>query len=250
VTPDSKVTTLLFVGMLLAGVSGCDDDDTDLSAREASTQQAAAIIAAIMPHALDFSDEALRLADAAVTTSPVAALSSAADCSPVPGVETEFLCSNPYAGIGCATESPVREWTFTGCRDGDRTLHGTAGVRAGQTTTLFVEFGFDLAVDGTRGTGGMTVEVGACGAYRYWQTSFRESGFTLTLDGELGCGAFPNPQVDAHVSASGFLPFLAILTVNGGAVLIGSDDSPDFVCSFYTATRTATCQPFAQASRR
>ena len=223
----------------------CDDNE-DMTAQQVSETQAEAVLGSVVGGVIEFSLGVMQLVQAAASAAPpVAASTQGATCSPCPGVETEFLCTDPDTGTICPTSAMSSTWQFTNCVvEGDTTtLDGTVMVAGTGPYNLH----FDVTIDGQDVDGNMTIAFGTCNAATYDNLMLHESGVTATLVGTFDdCG---DGAIDATIESGSFQTFLAEIVANDGFALItvidGQSHEPLYTCSWSPITPDAAeCVPY------
>jgi len=221
----------LLVASLFA--AACNDDDDEMNVQQVSEEQAEAVLGAVIPDVLEFSLGVMQIVQAsAPAAASVGASIQGSACQPIPGFETEFLCSDPPSGVICPTGTGTSEWQFTSCTvEGDTTMiDGTvmvAGVGPYDLT-------FDLTIDGQDITGDMSIAFGTCNNATYDNLVLADSGVSASLTGMFNdCG---DGSINATIQATGFQTFLAQIVVNDGFALITVTDAqtqePLYTCTW------------------
>ena len=244
--PRRKLVALLCMTVLLVCVTACDDDD-DMETQQISSDQAALVIASVLPDTLGFSLGVLQLLQA---TQPPAASKAAAGevCPPIPGIGTDSLCADPNTGVICSINATTSEWRFAMCDADGTPLDGLVTVVGPEGGPYDLDF--DLTVAGQSVTGDMGIAFGTCDSLSYDSLSLSQSGVSSTLVGDLQiCEGVPDGDFTATVNASGFQPFVADVSFTGGfatiVVIDGQTQAPLYLCTWSPLSPdTAECQDY------
>jgi hypothetical protein len=250
----SKLWVVVCVCSLLLFAGSCDDDDDVMADQQVSSSQAEGILADVVPAIIDFSLSVVALVQASAPAPPPVADKAVqgAVCSPIPGVETDYLCMEPNDGVICPVNATTSEWQFTDCLADDTTVDGTVTV-VGTGPFLLT---FDLTLDGSETvTGDMTITFGTtCDTVVYDHLVLAESGVSSNLVGTLqGCSGVPAGQIDATINAPGLRTFVAEISIDKGVTIVvldGQNLDPLYLCTcivdpFDPDLTACSCAPYS-----
>jgi len=220
--------------LLLGGVSCSNDDDEMMGGQQVSSSQAEIIMAQVISSSLDFSLSIVGLVQATAPAAPPAAKAVQGDvCPPIPGIETQYLCTDPNTGVVCPVDAMTSEWQFTSCDVDGTDVDGTVTIEGSGPFTLT----FDLTLDGSQSAmGEMVVTFGTtCDTIDYNQLILKESGVTSNLLGELqSCAGVPGGFITATINAPGLQTFIGQISISTGGLIVtvldGQSQNPLYLC--------------------
>jgi len=249
----SKIYAAVCAASLLLCAASCSDDDENMmGSQQVSSSQAESILAGVIPTVLDFSLSIVTLVQATAPLPPVAGKAvQGTTCTPIPGVETQYLCADPNTGVACPVSATTTEWQFTNCDADGTTVNGTVTVEGAGPFVLT----FNLTLDGSSAMGQMTITFGtSCDSIDYDQLILTDSGVSANLLGTLqSCSGVPGGEITATINAPGVQTFVAQMSVGPGVlyvtVLDGQTQDPLYLCGCTIDLQnpdnvTCSCEPY------
>lgn len=240
---------MLCIASFFIAVGGCSDDDDPILSQPVSADQAAALIEDAVPFILEFGTDIADLLEA-VSVNKSGNLSRQIECTPIPGLEADFFCTDPAAGEICPVNGMTTEWVFTNCMEtapDPGMVDGTVTVT--ESGNVF-DLDFDLDVDDGTINGLMVVELGdPCVTITYTDFDLNEGDVSNTLNGtNTICPESISGTLDVSVKATGIQRFLMEISFVQGipTVLVVSPltQEPLYTCTYNPLSETAQCFPF------
>ena len=246
-TRTSRWLAMLSIALLFIAVGGCSDDDEVIQTLPVSGDQAANLIVEVVPEIFGFGEVIADLLEAA-SAGKSGNMSRQPTCTPLPGLETDYFCTDPEDGEICPVDETTTEWVFNSCvqAEGDDpgTLDGTVTVtQSGNTFDLV----FNLDVDGGPMTGDLTIVLGdPCVTATYTDFEFETDSASTTIDGSTTiCPESASGNLDVVVNAPGIQRFLMQISFYEGVPTIvivnPSTMLPLYTCTFIPLNQTAQC---------
>jgi len=246
-TGKSRWLAMLCIASLFIAVGGCSDDDDVIPNQQVSADQAAALIEDAVPFVLEFGSDIADLLEEVLDKK--SGNQTRQTCVPMPGIETEFLCTVPSAGEVCPVDETTVEWVFSNCTEtgpDPSILDGTVTVTG---STFSFDLLFDLDVDDGSINGSMQVTLGECPTISYQGLEIEEDGVSNTLNGASTiCPDSASGTVSVTTNAPGIQRFLMEINFNTGAILVISPTTqePLYSCFYNPDTLSAQCFPFGE----
>lgn len=241
---------MLSIASLFIAVGGCSDDDDPIQAQQVSGDQAEALIEDALPFILEFGTDLADLLEA-VYLDKAGDWNKQAECVPIPGIESEFFCTDPADGEICTTSATESDWVFDNCIEtgfDPGTLDGMVAVtEVGNTFDL----DFNLDVDDGSMIGLIEIVLGECVTVTYTNFEIEEGSVSNTINGSSTlCGESASGELDVTVNATGIQRFLMQISFNQGipTILIVSPTTmtPLYSCTYNPLSETAQCFPFGE----
>ena len=240
---------MLSIASLFIAVGGCSDDDDIIPNQQVSGDQAAALIEDAVPFILEFGNDIADLVEL-IYLDKSGGWNKQATCVPIPGVDTEFFCTDSADGQVCTEDEVNSELVFDNCTETGPEpgmLDGTVTVTAG---TVDFDLLFALDVDDGSMTGTVQVTLGdPCATVSYTNFEIEEDGVSNTLNGTTTiCPESASGTLSVTVSAPGIQRFLMEINFNTGAIIIVSPTTqePLYTCVYDPGNETAYCMPYGE----
>lgn len=250
-TTTSRGLAILCIVSQFVVVVGCGGSDEVIQSRQVSVEEAAAAIAEAIPLVFEFGPDMADLLEV-VSAGKSGDPGRRVACRPIPGLESDFFCTDPTGGEICPINGMISQWLFSNC-----TQTGTEpGFLDGRVTVTesgnAFELDFDLDVDGASLSGLLLVERGEpCVTIAYSGFGANEGDTSTTVDGtNTICPEGLSGTVNVSIDAMGIPKFLSEIVLFQGiptiVVLDPSTSTPLYSCTYNPLGETVQCFSYGE----